>query len=204
MFPPEPPLPERPQGDGSATYVNIPISPTSKKQLNYMELELQEAGGGTRATASHPPPQSKHSSQLMLGRALLRYPFLDNTDKTANGVFNYFFELPWLLWKCSRRMEGVCDSPTWRIVSKCYITAVNTQATFTAFLLAIEMLLSLSSPLDVTKVESLRFSCPEGAVMGAQSCEGFPSYQSGSDTLLDCGSPRTGLTIPVVVCWNVM
>lgn len=85
VFPPEAPLPERPQGDGSATYVNIPISPTSKKQLNYMELELQEAGGGTRATASHPPSQSKHSSQLMLSK--LRYPFLDNTEKTAKWGF---------------------------------------------------------------------------------------------------------------------
>lgn len=72
VFPPEAPLPERPPGDGgAATYVNIPISPTSKKQLNYMELELQEAGPGTRATASHPPPQSKEASELMLGLALL-------------------------------------------------------------------------------------------------------------------------------------
>nr|XP_057922514.1 protein Dok-7-like isoform X2 [Doryrhamphus excisus] len=40
-FSPEAPLAERPRGD-SVTYVNIPVSPTSKKQLNYMELELQE------------------------------------------------------------------------------------------------------------------------------------------------------------------
>ncbi|XP_054609983.1 protein Dok-7-like isoform X2 [Dunckerocampus dactyliophorus] len=40
-FPPEALLAERPRGD-SVTYVNIPVSPTSKKQLNYMELELQE------------------------------------------------------------------------------------------------------------------------------------------------------------------
>ncbi|KAB5518316.1 hypothetical protein PHYPO_G00164310 [Pangasianodon hypophthalmus] len=33
---------ERPKG--GATYVNIPISPKSKKQLHYMELELQEHG----------------------------------------------------------------------------------------------------------------------------------------------------------------
>lgn len=56
--------------------------------------------------------------------------------------------------------------------SSCYITAVNTQASFTAFLLAIEMLLSLSSPLDVTKLESLRFSYPEGAVMGSPVLRG--------------------------------
>ncbi|CAL8241961.1 unnamed protein product [Merluccius merluccius] len=44
-FPPEGPVPEKLRlGDG-VTYVNIPISPTSKKQLNYMELEIQEAGG---------------------------------------------------------------------------------------------------------------------------------------------------------------
>ncbi|XP_062300455.1 protein Dok-7-like [Scomber scombrus] len=50
VFPPEAPtLPERPRGDG-VTYVNIPVSPTSKKQLNYMELELQEPG--TRGTSS--------------------------------------------------------------------------------------------------------------------------------------------------------
>lgn len=71
MFPPEAPLPERSQGDGGATYVNIPISPTSKKQLNYMELELQEAGAGARVAASHPPSQSKDASMLMLGLALL-------------------------------------------------------------------------------------------------------------------------------------
>ncbi|KAG8006131.1 Protein Dok-7, partial [Nibea albiflora] len=52
------PLPERPRGEG-ATYVNIPVSPTSKKQLNYMELELQEPGPGTRGTVTHLPPQSK-------------------------------------------------------------------------------------------------------------------------------------------------
>lgn len=30
------------------TYVNIPISPVSKKQLHYMELELQEHGSTIR------------------------------------------------------------------------------------------------------------------------------------------------------------
>ncbi|XP_070786325.1 protein Dok-7-like [Enoplosus armatus] len=59
VFPPEAPLPERPRSEG-VTYVNIPVSPTSKKQLNYMELELQEPGGpGTRGTAAHLPPQRK-------------------------------------------------------------------------------------------------------------------------------------------------
>lgn len=37
---------ERPRG--GVTYVNIPISPPSKKQLHYMELELQEHGGAIR------------------------------------------------------------------------------------------------------------------------------------------------------------
>ncbi|XP_064190626.1 protein Dok-7-like isoform X4 [Anguilla rostrata] len=38
---------DRTRGDG-VIYVNIPISPTSKKQLHYMELELQEPGSGVR------------------------------------------------------------------------------------------------------------------------------------------------------------
>ncbi|XP_018551957.1 protein Dok-7 isoform X4 [Lates calcarifer] len=49
VFPPEASLPERPCSEG-VTYVNIPVSPTSKKQLNYMELELQEPGTSTRGT----------------------------------------------------------------------------------------------------------------------------------------------------------
>lgn len=63
MFPPEATHLERPQGDGSATYVNIPISPTSKKQLNYMELQEP----GSRMTNSQPSSQSKSASQLRLG-----------------------------------------------------------------------------------------------------------------------------------------
>ncbi|KAM6894922.1 protein Dok-7-like isoform 2-T2 [Lycodopsis pacificus] len=66
VSPPEAPLPERPRSDG-ATYVNIPVSPTSKKQLNYMELELQEPGPGPgpgpRGTAAHLPPQRKSSTK---------------------------------------------------------------------------------------------------------------------------------------------
>lgn len=60
VFPPEVPHLERLQGDGGATYVNIPISPTAKKQLNYMEL--QEAG--SRMATSHPSSQSEEASQL--------------------------------------------------------------------------------------------------------------------------------------------
>ncbi|CAJ1086236.1 protein Dok-7-like isoform X2 [Xyrichtys novacula] len=62
VFPPEAPLPERPRSEG-VTYVNIPISPTSKKQLNYMELELQEPGPGTWGTVPHFPPQRKSSTK---------------------------------------------------------------------------------------------------------------------------------------------
>ncbi|XP_034713273.1 protein Dok-7-like [Etheostoma cragini] len=62
VFPPEAPLLERPRSEG-VTYVNIPVSPTSKKQLNYMELELQEPGLGSRATVAHPPPQRKSSTK---------------------------------------------------------------------------------------------------------------------------------------------
>ncbi|KAJ8411072.1 hypothetical protein AAFF_G00181070 [Aldrovandia affinis] len=51
VFPPEASsATERSRSDG-ATYVNIPISPTSKKQLHYMELELQEPGSGVRGNA---------------------------------------------------------------------------------------------------------------------------------------------------------
>ncbi|XP_053199060.1 protein Dok-7-like [Scomber japonicus] len=58
VFPPEAPtLPERPRGDG-VTYVNIPVSPTSKKQLNYMELEP-----GTRGTVAHLQAQRKSSTK---------------------------------------------------------------------------------------------------------------------------------------------
>uniref|UniRef100_A0A3B5A487 Docking protein 7 n=1 Tax=Stegastes partitus TaxID=144197 RepID=A0A3B5A487_9TELE len=62
VFPPEAPHPERPWSEG-VTYVNIPVSPTSKKQLNYMELELQEPGHGTRGTAAHLPAQRKSSTK---------------------------------------------------------------------------------------------------------------------------------------------
>ncbi|XP_051580248.1 protein Dok-7 [Myxocyprinus asiaticus] len=42
---------DRPRGD-TVTYVNIPTSPTSKKQLHYMELELQEAITAIRGKSS--------------------------------------------------------------------------------------------------------------------------------------------------------
>ncbi|XP_028330419.1 protein Dok-7-like [Gouania willdenowi] len=48
----ENPFPERPRTEG-VTYVNIPVSPTSKKQVNYMELELQEPGHCSRGPAAH-------------------------------------------------------------------------------------------------------------------------------------------------------
>ncbi|KAM3831634.1 protein Dok-7 isoform 2-T2 [Vipera latastei] len=41
------PLSEQPHGE-TATYVNIPTSPTAKKQLHYMEVELQEPSAGIR------------------------------------------------------------------------------------------------------------------------------------------------------------
>ncbi|XP_024290579.1 protein Dok-7 isoform X2 [Oncorhynchus tshawytscha] len=61
VFPTEMAAPERPRGDG-VTYVNIPISPTSKKQLNYMELEHQEQTG-VRGTGQHLPGQRKSSTK---------------------------------------------------------------------------------------------------------------------------------------------
>ncbi|XP_031707189.1 protein Dok-7 isoform X2 [Anarrhichthys ocellatus] len=62
VSPAEAPLPERTRSEG-VTYVNIPVSPTSKKQLNYMELELQEPGPGPRGTAAHLPLQRKSSTK---------------------------------------------------------------------------------------------------------------------------------------------
>ncbi|XP_024144534.1 protein Dok-7 isoform X1 [Oryzias melastigma] len=62
VFSPEAPFPERVQSEG-VTYVNIPVSPTSKKQLNYMELELQEPGHGGRGAAGHLPVQRKGSTK---------------------------------------------------------------------------------------------------------------------------------------------
>ncbi|XP_029447761.1 protein Dok-7 isoform X2 [Rhinatrema bivittatum] len=50
-YPTELPVSDRPRSD-MATYVNIPISPTSKKQLHYMELELQEPSTGIRGSGS--------------------------------------------------------------------------------------------------------------------------------------------------------
>ncbi|XP_072232857.1 protein Dok-7-like isoform X1 [Leuresthes tenuis] len=61
VFLPEGSLPERHRSE-SATYVNIPVSPTSKKQLNYMELELQEPGHG-RGAVAHLPAQRKGSTK---------------------------------------------------------------------------------------------------------------------------------------------
>ncbi|KFM11674.1 Protein Dok-7 [Aptenodytes forsteri] len=45
------PASDRPHSE-AATYVNIPVSPTSKKQLHYMELELQEPSTSIRGSGS--------------------------------------------------------------------------------------------------------------------------------------------------------
>nr|XP_025043123.1 protein Dok-7 isoform X3 [Pelodiscus sinensis] len=45
------PVADRPHSE-TTTYVNIPVSPTSKKQLHYMELELQEPSTGIRGGES--------------------------------------------------------------------------------------------------------------------------------------------------------
>ncbi|XP_061566187.1 uncharacterized protein LOC133420508 [Cololabis saira] len=75
--PPEAPLSDRSRNEG-ATYVNIPVSPTSKKQVNYMELELQEPGPGARGTGAHLPAQRKSST---------RYAHIDITaTETAHKV----------------------------------------------------------------------------------------------------------------------
>ncbi|KAJ8008199.1 hypothetical protein DPEC_G00102310 [Dallia pectoralis] len=53
--------PERPRGDG-VTYVNIPVNPTPKKQLNYMEVDHQEPAG-FRVTDHHLPGQRKSATK---------------------------------------------------------------------------------------------------------------------------------------------
>ncbi|XP_027498675.1 protein Dok-7 isoform X3 [Corapipo altera] len=45
------PTSDRPHSE-TTTYVNIPVSPTSKKQLHYMELELQEPSTSIRGSGS--------------------------------------------------------------------------------------------------------------------------------------------------------
>lgn len=62
VFPPEATVSDRLRTE-AVTYVNIPVSPTSKKQLNYMELELQETGPGPRGTTQHLPAQRKCSTK---------------------------------------------------------------------------------------------------------------------------------------------
>ncbi|XP_062305980.1 uncharacterized protein LOC134010128 [Osmerus eperlanus] len=62
VFPTDMTAPDRCRSDG-VNYVNIPVSPTSKKQLNYMELELQEAAVGGRGPASHLSTQRKSSTK---------------------------------------------------------------------------------------------------------------------------------------------
>ncbi|XP_016892020.1 protein Dok-7 isoform X2 [Cynoglossus semilaevis] len=77
VFPAEAPPPERLCGDG-VTYVNIPVSPTSKKQVNYMELELQEMGPGSRGSMTAPTVQRK---------SFTRYAQIDITaTETAHKV----------------------------------------------------------------------------------------------------------------------
>ncbi|XP_061664375.1 protein Dok-7-like isoform X2 [Syngnathoides biaculeatus] len=76
-YPSEASLAERLRSDG-VTYVNIPVSPTSKKELNYMELELQEPG--TWGTAVPVPAQSK-------GKGSTKYAQIDITaTETAYKV----------------------------------------------------------------------------------------------------------------------
>uniref|UniRef100_A0A4W3JGR5 Docking protein 7 n=1 Tax=Callorhinchus milii TaxID=7868 RepID=A0A4W3JGR5_CALMI len=51
VYPAEAPVADRPRCEG-VTYVNIPVSPASKKQLHYMELELQEPSPAIRGASS--------------------------------------------------------------------------------------------------------------------------------------------------------
>ncbi|CAL8377637.1 unnamed protein product [Boreogadus saida] len=82
VFPAEGPVPERPWAGDGVTYVNIPISPTSKKQLNYMELEIQETGApGFRGPGALLP------AQRTKGGSSTRYAHIDITaTETAHKV----------------------------------------------------------------------------------------------------------------------
>lgn len=40
-------------GPEAPSYVNIPASPSSRKQLHYLGLELQEAAAGVRGASPH-------------------------------------------------------------------------------------------------------------------------------------------------------
>ncbi|KAJ8416472.1 hypothetical protein AAFF_G00357600 [Aldrovandia affinis] len=51
LLPADATVPDKSRGDG-VTYINIPVSPTSNKQLHYMELELQEIGSGVRGSGT--------------------------------------------------------------------------------------------------------------------------------------------------------
>uniref|UniRef100_A0ACB8E625 Uncharacterized protein n=1 Tax=Sphaerodactylus townsendi TaxID=933632 RepID=A0ACB8E625_9SAUR len=57
----------------TATYVNIPTSPTSKKQLHYMEVELQESSTNIRGdfdSDDNFPPSSDIESKTALDPSL--------------------------------------------------------------------------------------------------------------------------------------
>lgn len=58
------PGPERPYSE-TPTYVNIPISPTSRLQLHYMDLELSGASAGVRGGLQ--PQASQGSCDLSFG-----------------------------------------------------------------------------------------------------------------------------------------
>ncbi|XP_066241967.1 protein Dok-7 isoform X1 [Saccopteryx leptura] len=62
------PGPERP-GSEAPTYVNIPASPSSKKQLHYLGLELQEAGTGVRGATTSRYAQIDLSATVAARRA---------------------------------------------------------------------------------------------------------------------------------------
>lgn len=86
LSPPEAALHERPQSD--ITYVNIPISPTSKKQLHYMELKLQEAGTETRV--AHHLTQSKDPS-LFASHSEREFKMFGTLPKTIQWQMNTEF-----------------------------------------------------------------------------------------------------------------
>ncbi|KAA8579144.1 hypothetical protein FQN60_007264 [Etheostoma spectabile] len=87
VFPPEAPLPERPRSEG-VTYVNIPVSPTSKKQLNYMELELQEPGKSSTKYAQIDITATETAHKVGTQHALGRQEGLHTLELRRKGTLH--------------------------------------------------------------------------------------------------------------------
>ncbi|TRZ23597.1 hypothetical protein HGM15179_003494 [Zosterops borbonicus] len=84
------PTPDRPHSE-TATYVNIPVSPTSKKQLHYMELELQESspsirGGGSSRYAQIDITATETAHKVGTQHAQCRQERLQELEQKKKGA----------------------------------------------------------------------------------------------------------------------